>query len=146
MKIQARISPTGAYIPVIINSSEIKAKKPILFLLDTGAYTSAIRASDISSYIDFIKLTKNSKFIYGIGGSQTSYILHEVILYFLSDAYKWIEGKRFKTLGVIPFIYNAQLGQRLKIPSVIGIDIIGNNFSLYYGKNHAYLESIEDQT
>lgn len=144
VKIPAKIIPPCAYIPVLIHAKELTLQKPIFFLIDTGAYKSVISAIDICNYIDLSKLTKDSKYIYGIGGSQESYLLHDVILYFLANTYKWIEGKKFKTLTVIPFAYNVKLNLRLNLPSVIGLDIIGTSFSLYYGKNQAFLESLEN--
>ena len=48
-------------------------------------------------------------------------------------------GKEIYNINLLPVIYHNETNQPIEIPSLLGRDIIGNDFNLFYGEK-VYLE------
>jgi len=139
MRVRALKTPKGAFIPVMVFSSEVLMKKPIFFLIDTGATHTTISAYDLDHNFNCTKLKEGVKAV-GVGGIQQCYLINNVKLYFLTEDSTWILGKEFQSLDVMPIMYQKKTKKPLRIPSLLGIDVIGNQYELYYGEKTVFLE------
>ena len=134
-------TPRGTYISVIIRSDEFNPDFPMQFILDTGAEDTTISASHLyfhDGQMDFSKL--KSKDVVGVCGVCKIYLINNVTLYFFSDNEEWFIGGSFKEVGIIPPKYKPITGQLISIPSIIGLDLIGKNYTFHYGKEEVYFE------
>lgn len=139
MRIRALKTPIGAFIPIMVFSSEVSTRKPIIFLIDTGATRTTISAYDLDHNFNCTKLKKGFIAV-GVGGEQQCYLINNVKLYFLTEDDTWILGKKFQSLDVMPIMYHKKAKKPLQIPSLLGIDVIGNQYDLYYGEKNVFLE------
>jgi len=139
MRIEAINTQYGAFVPIIIKSDEITLKKPIFFLIDNDADFTTISVCDVDHEFDCSCLERGVE-VGGIGGTQVCYLLHNVSLIFLSDTDNWIIGKEFSTLNFLPFVYVQKTSEPIYIPSLLGRDIIGSKYKLYFENNSVYLE------
>ena len=139
MRVKALKTPIGAFIPVMVFSSEVSMRMPIFFLIDTGAMRTTISAYDLDNNFNCTKLKKGFIAV-GVGGEQQCYLINNVKLYFLTENNTWIIGKRFQSLDVMPIMYQKKAKKPLRIPSLLGIDVIGNQYDLYYGEKSVFLE------
>ncbi len=69
MRIKALKTPRGAFIPIMVFSSEVSMRKPILFLIDTGATHTAISAYDLDHNFNCTELKKGCIAV-GVGGNN----------------------------------------------------------------------------
>lgn len=141
MKIQATLTPKGAYIPVIIHPNELSLDFPIPFIIDTGAENTTISSSNIylhDNEIDFSKLETRKAI--GIDGISECFLLQNATIFFYSNSNNWIIGGKFDNIGVIPPKYHPITNRLVYIPSMLGLDVIGKEFTLYFGTKQVYLE------
>lgn len=133
---------TGAYLPIYIKSSNISLIQPFNFLLDTGASLSAISAYDLGSDVDYSIFEKSDFNAFGVGGSQKFYIIRSMELFFLNTENIWKKGCELDRFLILPPVYESLTNKQFSIPSILGLDVIGKYFSLYFDDKEVYLESI----
>ncbi len=139
MKIKALITDFGAFIPCFMRSREIVIKKPIFFLIDTGATRSVVNAIEFDSNFSCNTLSKGEKAV-GIGGIRQCYLIHDVTLFCTSEALDKIHMlKKFEKLDVLPITHDNK-GKPLHIHSLLGRDVIGMDYKLFFSKNEVFLE------
>jgi hypothetical protein len=100
----------------------------MVFLVDTGASKSLISPADAEKIgIDFEKLPKGEPII-GIGGVAQSYILDDVTLFVSAEDHGGLYARHFDAITIFPKSSSAQY--EMLIPSILGCDFLGNEFSI----------------
>ena len=140
MKIKARTTPDGAFIPALITCNEFSLLRHIYFLIDTGSAISALSSKDIGGDIDYTNFDKKLEAAIGVGGSLECYLIHEVKLFLFSAEQNWIELTGFDSMCLLPPSIDLLTKTRIYLPSIIGRDILGTKLDLYYLKDKIYLE------
>ncbi len=140
MKINARLTPDGAFIPAILTCREFSLFRYVYFLIDTGSAISALSSKDLGGNIDYSGFEKKSEAAIGVGGSLECYLIHRVKLVIFTVEQKWMELNTFDSMCLLPpSIDNLTYG-RIYLPSIISRDILGLKLDLFYLKDKVYLD------
>jgi len=140
MKIEARITPDGAFIPALITCNEFSLLKHVYFLIDTGSAISALSSKDLGGDIDYSSFDKKSEAAIGVGGSLECYLIHNIKLFLFTVEQNWMELARFDSMCLLPPSIDLLTKTRIYLPSIIGRDILGTKLDLYYLQDKIYLE------
>jgi hypothetical protein len=140
MRIEANITPDGAFIPGFLTCDEFSLLNYIFFLLDTGSAISALSVNDLGENLDYSRYEKKNEAAIGIGGSLECYLIHNAKLFLLPSGQTWIEVNKFDSMCLLPPSTDQLTGERIFLPSIIGRDILGVEFDLIYARNGIFLE------
>ena len=129
MRLVGRMSNTGQILlSAYVISPKHQIYKTIVFMVDTGASESLISPADAERIgIDFEKLHKGESII-GIGGVAQSYILDDVTLFVSAEERGVLYARHFDAITIFPKSSSAQY--EMLIPSILGRDFLGNEFSI----------------
>lgn len=118
------------YVIAFLISDDLNIRKPVEFLIDTGASRTTILDSDaIRLGIDYSKLQRFKQGTVGIGGVVDTYILPNARLVFpIPDG---VHEERIKEVFVLKHIIkDKRMEERIKkIPSLLGRDFL-NRYTL----------------
>ena len=140
MRLEARFTANGAFIPGFLTCDEFSLLNYIFFLLDTGSAISALSVKDLGEEVDYSGFEKKSEAAIGVGGSLKCYLIHNAKLYLLFSRQNWMEVKRFDSMCLLPPSIDQLTGERIFLPSIIGRDILGIEFDLIYARDGVFLE------
>lgn len=118
------------YLIALFICDEQSIKKPIEFLIDTGASKTTILDNDaIRLNIDYSKLKRLEEGTTGIGGTVDAYIIPNVRLMFRIR--EGVHKEKFEQIFVIKHIIkDKEMEERIrKIPSLLGRDFL-NKYTL----------------
>lgn len=118
------------YVIAFLISDELGIRKPIEFLIDTGASRTTILDNDaIRLEIDYSKLGRFEEGTVGIGGAVDTYILPNVRLVFPTT--DGVYEERLKEIFLLKHIIEDKyVEERIKrIPSLLGRDFL-NKYTL----------------
>jgi hypothetical protein len=121
----------AAYVTAIFESEILHVSATVEFLIDTGATRTTLSDKDaIRLGIDYEMLEKLPEGMLGIGGSVDTYILKNAKLIF----HKQDKTVHEETLDCICILKHSILTERiLRIPSILGRDIL-NKYALIYNR------------
>ncbi len=140
MKIEARITPDGALVPVLLTCREFSLFRHVYFLIDTGSAISALSSKDLGGNIDYSGFEKKIEAAIGVGGSLKCYLIHDVRLLLFTTEQKWMELNTFDSMCLLPPSTDMLTNTLIYLPSIIGRDILGLKLELFYLRDKVYLE------
>lgn len=135
MKIQGGVTRDGAMLfPCHLFSESLNISSMLIFELDTGAYLTTILDSDVRRLgLDYSTLTPTTP-AYGIGGKSDAYAIEDAVLRFSSVYGEWSLERPTRITALdhkVEEIEEVDTRRAiLACPSLMGRDILGNNFSI----------------
>ena len=128
LKLKGFVSNTGAvYLTAFVVSEKYNIYNAMAFLIDTGASHSFISYKDAEIIgLDFDKLRKSRPAL-GIGGVIETYVLDDMQLLFRSEQEGLFHVRDMRELAVL-----SKPLHKLAIPSSLGLDFLGDQYSLEY--------------
>lgn len=119
----------AAYVTAILESKTLRTYATIEFLVDTGATRTTICDKDaIRLGIDYGALEKLPQGMLGVGGMVDTYVLRDAKLIFHKEDKRTHEEK----LDCICILKHSALNEQiLRIPSILGRDILNKHALLY---------------
>lgn len=125
--------PLGAaYAIAVVAIPRLQVRQNIEFLIDTGATRTTILDRDaITLGVSYMKLSKLTQPLLGLGGLVETYVARDATLYFKTE-----EGFEHKELTELLVVKHKKVDENImRIPSVLGRDIL-NKYKLVYDKEN----------
>jgi hypothetical protein len=122
-----RFEPPAPFVRVTVDLKSLNIRGTIYFLIDTGASTTVLLDKDVNFLgIDVRRLKRAERYIGGIGGLISTYVVEDASLFFRTEDGGVVEEKLQLLVGRhelsgLSYIERALI---MRLPSLLGRDVI----------------------